>query len=140
MFFLRILWPLLVYEVPISIVETLEKKVNGNFSQWLGQPRSLSCITLDRHYNKLQIPLKFLEEGFKVTRAREGMQSSGDEARRAVLGSFSTPDTSIAKGKEKCCLVQEEMRAAVEEKRSCKTVGIRSRASGQDGRTRSEGR
>lgn len=75
MFFLRILWPLLVYEMPISTVDTLEKKVTGHLSRWLGRPRSLSCIALYRHCNKLPIPLKSLKEGFKVTRAREGMQS-----------------------------------------------------------------
>ena len=44
---------------------------------------------------------------------------------RAGLGSFSTPHIDTTKGKEKRCLVQEEMRAVVEEERTCKTVGMR---------------
>ena len=32
----RILWPLLVYEVPISTVETLERKVSSCLRRWLG--------------------------------------------------------------------------------------------------------
>ncbi len=70
----RILWPLLVYEVPISTLETLERKVSSHLRKWLGLPKSLSSIALYGHHNKLQLPLKSLEEEFKVTRAREVLQ------------------------------------------------------------------
>lgn len=66
----RILWPLLVYEVPISTVETLERKVSSCLRRWLGLPRSLSNIALYGNTTMLQLPLKSLEEEFKVTRAR----------------------------------------------------------------------
>ncbi len=69
----RILWPLLVYEVPISIVEGLERRVSSFLRRWLGLPRSLSSIALYGHNTKLQLLLKSLEEEFKVTRAREVM-------------------------------------------------------------------
>ncbi|XP_051969484.1 LOW QUALITY PROTEIN: uncharacterized protein LOC127634119 [Xyrauchen texanus] len=161
----RILWPLLVYEVPISTVETLERKVSSHLRRWLGLPKSLSSIALYGHRNKLQLPLKSLEEEFKVTRAREVLiyRDSSDpkvatagvevrtgrkwkaeeavrqaEARlhhkrlvgvvtrgRAGLGSFSTPHIDTTKGKERRCLVQEEVRAVVEEERTCRTVGMR---------------
>lgn len=66
----RILWPLLVYEVPISTVETLERKVSSCLRRWLGLPRSLSNIALYGNTTMLRLPLKSLEEEFKVTRAR----------------------------------------------------------------------
>lgn len=62
---------LLVYEVPISTVETLERKVSSCLRRWLGLPRSLSNITLYGNTTKLPLPLKSLEEEFKVTRTRE---------------------------------------------------------------------
>ena len=67
----RILWPLLVYEVPMSTVETLERKVSSCLRRWLGLPRSLSSIALYGNSTKLRLPLKSLEEEFKVTRTRE---------------------------------------------------------------------
>ncbi|XP_051928401.1 uncharacterized protein LOC127604984 [Hippocampus zosterae] len=68
------LWPLLVYSVPISTVETLERKVSSHLRRWLGLPKSLSSIALYGNSNKLQLPFKSLEEEFKVTRAREVVQ------------------------------------------------------------------
>ncbi|KAL7879620.1 hypothetical protein SRHO_G00018740 [Serrasalmus rhombeus] len=70
----RILRPLLVYAIPISTVETLERKVSNHLRRRLGLPKSLSSIALYGHNNKLQLPFKSLEEEFKVTRAREVVQ------------------------------------------------------------------
>lgn len=67
----RILWPLLVYEVPISTVESLERKVSSCLRKWLGLPRSLSNIDLYGNTTKLWLPLKSLEEEFTVARTRE---------------------------------------------------------------------
>jgi len=67
----RILWVLLVYKVPISTVETLERRVSSCLRRWLGLPRSLSNIALYRNTIMLLLPLKSLEEEFEVTRARE---------------------------------------------------------------------
>lgn len=58
----QILWPLLVYEVLISIVE------------WLGLPQSLSSIILYRQNNKQKLPISNLYEEFKVTCTREVLQ------------------------------------------------------------------
>ncbi len=67
----RLLWPLLVYEVPITIVEGFERKISQPLHRWLGLPRSLSSIALFGHNTKLQLPFSSLAEEFKVTRARE---------------------------------------------------------------------
>ncbi|XP_028310814.1 uncharacterized protein LOC114468234 [Gouania willdenowi] len=160
----RILWPLLVYAVPISTVESLERRVSSHLRRWLGLPKCLSSLALYGNTNKLQLPFKSLEEEFKVTRAREVVQyrDSRDpkvakagikvrtgrkwraenavqeaEARlrqrslvgvvtrsRAGLGSFPTPQTNTS-GKEGRRLFQEEVRAAVEESRTIKAVGMK---------------
>lgn len=64
----KILWALLVYKVPVSTVEGLERKIRSHFRRWR-TPRSLSSIMLHRLSNKLQIPLRFLEEEFKLRRS-----------------------------------------------------------------------
>ncbi|KAK1892351.1 Glutamyl-tRNA reductase [Dissostichus eleginoides] len=40
----RILWPLLIYAFPISIVKTLERRVSNHLRKWLGLPKSPSSI------------------------------------------------------------------------------------------------
>ncbi|XP_056097411.1 uncharacterized protein LOC130076370 [Rhinichthys klamathensis goyatoka] len=70
----RILWPLLVYEVPISTVESFEMRISRFLRRWLGLPRSLSSIALYGQNNKLKLPMSSLSEEFMVTRSREVLQ------------------------------------------------------------------
>lgn len=44
---------------------------------------------------------------------------------RAGLGSFPAPHVNLSSGKERNSLVQEEVRATVEEIRSCRAVGMK---------------
>lgn len=37
----RLLWPLLIYEVPVTVVEGFEQKVSSYLHRWLGLPHSL---------------------------------------------------------------------------------------------------
>ncbi|TWW81809.1 hypothetical protein D4764_01G0016240 [Takifugu flavidus] len=76
----RLLWPLLVYELPMSTVEMLEQIISQFLRRWLGLPRSLSSIALYGHSTMLQLPISGLSEEFMVTRARELMmyQDSSD--------------------------------------------------------------
>ncbi|RXN24140.1 reverse transcriptase [Labeo rohita] len=60
-----------MYQVPITTVETLERNISQFLRRWLGLPKSLSCIALYGHTNKLQLLFSGLTEEFKVTRARE---------------------------------------------------------------------
>ncbi|XP_053183947.1 LOW QUALITY PROTEIN: uncharacterized protein LOC128367182 [Scomber japonicus] len=69
----RILWPLLVYEVTMSIVETLERKISCYLRRWLGLPRSLTSAALYGRSNKLQLPINSLEEEIRVSRTREAL-------------------------------------------------------------------
>ncbi|XP_049324773.1 uncharacterized protein LOC125789951 [Astyanax mexicanus] len=76
----RILWPLLVYEVTMSTVETMERKISSYLRRWLGLPRSLTSAALYGKSNKLQLPFSSLEEEFRVSRTREALvyQDSSD--------------------------------------------------------------
>ena len=69
----RILWPLFFYESQITIVETLERKINSYFQRWLGFFRSFSSATLYGTLNALQLPFRGLVEEFVVSRTREAM-------------------------------------------------------------------
>lgn len=53
-FFPRILWPLLIYEVPMTIANCFESKVRSYLHTWLGLPHSLSSIGLYGNSNKLR--------------------------------------------------------------------------------------
>ncbi|CAJ1075238.1 LOW QUALITY PROTEIN: uncharacterized protein LOC109089580 [Xyrichtys novacula] len=160
----RLLWPMLIYEVPITTVEGFERKVSRFLRRWLGLPRSLSSIALFGHNTKLQLPFSSPSEEFKVTRAREVLlyrdsadtkvSSAGVEVRtgrkwrakdaveraearlqhstlvgtvatgRAGLGSNPKPCYIKARGKERRRLIQDEVRAEVEEARFSRAVGM----------------
>lgn len=70
----RIMWPLLVYEFPISSVEGFERTVSSRLRRWLGLPNSLNSIALYGNKNKLTLPINSLTEEFIVARARETLQ------------------------------------------------------------------
>lgn len=69
----RLLWPLLVYEVPLSSVEMLERLVSSYLRRWLGVPRNFTSIGLYGKQNKLQLPLKGITEEYKATKVRQVM-------------------------------------------------------------------
>ena len=160
----RILWPLIVYDSPMTIVEAMEKKSNSYLWRWLGLPKNLNSAALYDTSNALQLPFRGLMEECVVSRTREAISYSdskdpkvaaaGIEVRtgriwsakkelgnaeerlrqkalvgvvvigRAGLGYF--PNTQIHKPKEKQRrkLIQEEVRASVEEERRRKMVGL----------------
>lgn len=67
----RLLWPLLMYEVPLTTVEALERRINTFLRRWLSVPKSLSSIGLYSSRSKLQLPLTSVVEEFKVAKARQ---------------------------------------------------------------------
>ncbi len=77
----RILWPLLVYEVPTSTVERLERRISSYLRRWLGVPRSFSSVGLYSTGSKLQLPIRAITEEYKATKARQVMmlKESKDE-------------------------------------------------------------
>ncbi|XP_038147774.1 uncharacterized protein LOC119787807 [Cyprinodon tularosa] len=160
----RLLWPLLMYEIPLTTVEGFERKISQYLRRWLGLPRSLSSIALFGHGTKLTLPLSSVSEEFKVARAREVLlyrdstdgkvSSAGIEVRtgrkwrakvaveraearlrhstmvgtvatgRAGLGSNPKPCYNRVTGKDRRKLIQEEVRAEVEEARFSRVVGM----------------
>lgn len=160
----RILWPLLVYAVPMTTVEAMERKISSYLRRWLGLPRSLSSAALYGSSNILQLPFSGLTEEFMVTRTREALQyresrdgkvaSAGiqvktgrkwraDEALevaesrlrqkvlvgsiasgRAGIGYFPSTRVDKAQGKQRQRLIQEEVRAGVEEERASRMAGM----------------
>jgi len=70
----RILWPILVYDVPISTVEGFEIRVSRFLWKCLRLPQSLSSIALYGQTNKLKLPISSLNEEFMLTRTREVLQ------------------------------------------------------------------
>ena len=78
----RLMWPLTVYEVPISGVERLEGTVSSYIRKWLGLPRCLTSLAL---YNKgaLSLPVSSLTEEFKAAKVRLEM-TLGESQDRAV--------------------------------------------------------
>ena len=86
------MWPLMLYEVAISHVETMEMKISSFIRKWLGIPRCLSNLAFYSHGNKLQLPLTALTEEFKVTKARFFMtlHDSEDQVIRDTLPDVKT--------------------------------------------------
>ena len=66
----RLMWPLTVYEVAITHVEAMERKISGMCRKWLGVPRSLTLAALYGHSSKLALPMTSITEEFKVTKAK----------------------------------------------------------------------
>ena len=69
----RLLWPLLIYEIPISTVENLESKITYFLRRWLGVPRSLTSVGLYGRATKLRLPLHSVTEEYQITKVRHAM-------------------------------------------------------------------
>ena len=74
------MWPLLMYEVPATTVEGLERKMNRYLRRWLGVPKSFSSVGRYSTGSKFQIPITAVTEEYKVTKARAAitLRSSQD--------------------------------------------------------------
>ena len=66
----RLIWPLTIYEVAITHVEAMERKISGMCRKWLGVPLSLTAAALYGHSSKLVLPMTSITEEFKVTKAK----------------------------------------------------------------------
>jgi len=66
----RLSWHLTLYEIPMFMVEALEKKVNQKLRRWVGVPQSFCSIGLYSRSCQLQLPLSSVVEEFKVAKCR----------------------------------------------------------------------
>ena len=69
----RIMWPLTVYDVAITHVESMERQLNKYMKRWLGVPNSMTNVALHSSQTKLTLPVKSLVEEFKVAKCRSFM-------------------------------------------------------------------
>ncbi|XP_052281250.1 uncharacterized protein LOC127878762 [Dreissena polymorpha] len=66
----RLLWPLMLYEIPTSTVDSLESMINKSLRRWFGLPSSMTSIGLYNRTGMLQHPLSSIVEEYKVSKAR----------------------------------------------------------------------
>ena len=50
----RLTWPMYIYDIPISTVEALERKISTFLRRWLNPPRMISSIALYSNASMLQ--------------------------------------------------------------------------------------
>ena len=87
----RLMWPLTVYEIPISKVEKLERVVSSFVRKWLGLPRCLTSVAL---YGRgtLSLPISSITEEYKSAKVRLNMtlSESQDKAVREAQPQLRT--------------------------------------------------
>ena len=66
----RLIWPMMLYDIPSTEVEALERLTSRHLRKWLGIPPSFTSIGLYGKSNKLQLPLSSLVEEFKTAKTR----------------------------------------------------------------------
>ena len=64
--FPKLSWPMQVYEVSITKVETMERLISKYMKTWLGVPNSLTNVGLYSSATKLKLPTLSLVEEFKL--------------------------------------------------------------------------
>ena len=85
-FILMLLWPILVYKIATTMVESMEAKINKYTWKWLGLPPGLSDVALYSRQAKLKLPFKSLVEEFKSGKIR--FQMILDESKDKVIKSL----------------------------------------------------
>ena len=78
MMMFRLMWPLSIYNVPLTTVEWLQQKITAMLKEWLKIPRSLSSACF---YSKSTKSYTSLVEEFKIAKVRNlvTLQGSKDE-------------------------------------------------------------
>ena len=66
----RLMWPLSIYNVPMSLVQKLQNMITTSLKKWLGLPKSLSQACLYSKSAKLRFPFSELTEEVKAAKAR----------------------------------------------------------------------
>ncbi|XP_033725208.1 uncharacterized protein LOC117315172 [Pecten maximus] len=66
----RLMWLLLIYEVPVTSVEGLERSVSSYLRRWIGVPSGFTSAGLYGRSSKLQLQISSVVEEFKVAKCR----------------------------------------------------------------------
>ena len=80
MLILLVMWPLNIYNIPETKIETLQRKITSKLKKWLKIPRSMSNDCFYSKTSKLRLPFSSLVEEFKATKAKNTvtLQESAD--------------------------------------------------------------
>ena len=68
--FSRLMWTLMLYEISLTTVESLERSINRNRRKWLGVPPSFTAVGLYSRTTELQLPISSVVEEFKASKCR----------------------------------------------------------------------
>ncbi|GFR81669.1 reverse transcriptase [Elysia marginata] len=88
----KLLWPLLVYDICCSTVESIEAKINKYTRIWLGVPPGLSDVAMYCRKAKLKLPMKSILEEYKCGKVRlvTMLEESDDPVVKTVQPSIKT--------------------------------------------------
>ena len=88
----RILWPLTVYDIPLTPVERMEQMIYKHMCKWLGVPRSFNTNALYASSFTLPLPMELLVEEYKTSKARLDMmlKESPDQGIRECVPTLDT--------------------------------------------------
>ena len=64
------MWPLNIYNFPLSKIEEMQKKITSALKKWLRIPKSFSTDCLYSNSTKLRLPYSSLTEDYKAAKAR----------------------------------------------------------------------
>ncbi|XP_066285629.1 uncharacterized protein [Branchiostoma lanceolatum] len=71
-----------MYDIPLTTIEAVERKISKQLRKWMGLPPSLSKIGLYCRTSRLQLPLTSVVEEYKVCKARAAMSLEGSRDER----------------------------------------------------------
>ena len=76
----KLMWPLLVYDVPLTTAEKMEQAASRYLRKWLGVPPSFTNIGLYSRTLKLSLPISSVTEEYKIGKVRAAvtLQTSKD--------------------------------------------------------------
>jgi hypothetical protein len=88
----KLMWPLQIYEIGLTTVEAIERKINKYTRKWLGLPPGLTSVALYSRTAKLKLPLKAITEEFQASKVRlqTMLNYSGDPAVKAINAEVKT--------------------------------------------------
>ena len=66
----RLTLPLMLYEINLTIVESIKRKINQHLRKWFGVPQCFSSVHFYSRSAKLQLPPTSIVEEFKAGKAR----------------------------------------------------------------------
>ena len=75
----RLMWPLSIYNVPMSTVEAIQRLITQALKRWLGLPKTLSTACFYSKTAKLQFPYSELTEEVKAAKARNLVTLTGSK-------------------------------------------------------------